>query len=254
MKIKYSLLVVVGILAMLSRPVMAQTNVANLTTLTNAVVKYPWNSSVDAGLTLTRGNSDTELFTLKLLTDRKTPINEYSFDADGAYGENNSVKNAETLHGFGQWNHLFSEKFFGYLRVEGLHDGIADVKYRLTIGPGAGYYLIKTPQTTLATEVGGSYVRQELDGENSSYETLRVAERFEHKFKDYGARVWQNVEILPQFDKLNNYLVNAEIGIEAAVAKNLSLQAYVDDNFDNIPAPGRKKNDVKLVSGISYKF
>ena len=55
-------------------------------------------------------------------------------------------------------------------------------------------------------------------------------------------------------DNFNNYLMNAEVGIEAAIAKNLSLQAYIDDNFNNQPAAGLKKNDVKLVSGISYKF
>ena len=99
---------------------------------------------------------------MKLLTDKKTPVNEYNFDADGAYGDNNSVKSAETLHGFGQWNHLFSDKFYGYVRVEGLHDGIAGVKYRFTLGPGAGYYLIKDTQTTLATEIGGSYVFEKL--------------------------------------------------------------------------------------------
>lgn len=251
MKTKYSSLVVAGFLAFFSLGAMAQTNAI---VSTNTVVKYPWASSADAGLTLTRGNSDTLLFTLKFLTDKKTPVNEYNFDVDGAYGDNNSVKSAETLHGFGQWNHLFSEKFYGYLRVEGLHDGIAGVKYRFTVGPGAGYYLIKDTQTTLATEIGGSYVFEKLGDVNSAYETLRLAERFEYKFKNHGARTWQTLEILPQVDNFNNYLVNAEVGIEAAIAKNLSLQAYIDDNYNSEPAFGLKKNDVKLVSGVSYKF
>lgn len=251
MKTKFCRLVVAGILSLCSLDAMAQTNAI---VSTNTVVKYPWASSANAGLTLTRGNSDTLLFTVKLLTDKKTPVNEYNFDADGAYGDNNSVKSAETLHGFGQWNHLFSDKFYGYVRLEGLHDGIAGVKYRFTLGPGAGYYLIKDTHTTLATEIGGSYVFEKLGDEDTAYETLRFAERFEHKFKNYGARTWETLEILPQVDNFNNYLMNAEVGIEAAIAKNLSLQAYIDDNFNNQPAAGLKKNDVKLVSGISYKF
>ena len=90
--------------------------------------------------TLTRGNSDTTLFTVKLLTDRKDNINELAFGADAAYGQNSGVESTESAHAFGQWNHLFSDKFFGYLRVEGLHDGIADIKYRAMVGPGAGYF------------------------------------------------------------------------------------------------------------------
>ena len=68
------------------------------------------------------------------------------------------------------------------------------------------------------------------------------------------ARLWQSVELLPQVDKFNNYVVNFEIGVEAAVSKSFSLKTYLDDTYVNIPAAGRKQNDAKLVAGISYKF
>jgi putative salt-induced outer membrane protein YdiY len=216
--------------------------------------KPKWESSASLGVTLTRGNSDTTLFTVKGLTDRKDNVNEFSLGADAAYGANNGVENAESLHGFGQWDHLFSDKFFGYVRVEGLHDGIADIRYRALVGPGAGYYLLKGTNTTLAAEAGGSMVFERLGAKDSSYATIRLAEHFEHKFAAHGVRVWQKAEILPQVDDFKNYIVNAEVGVETSIAKNLSLQTYLDDSYANQPAPGRQKNDVKLVSAISYKF
>jgi hypothetical protein len=85
------------------------------------------------------------------------------------------------------------------------------------------------------------------------YSSLRVAQRFEHKFNDH-ARLWQNVEFLPQTDKPDNFLVNAEIGMETTLTRQLSLQVYVQDSFANQPAPGRKNNDVKLVSALAIKF
>jgi putative salt-induced outer membrane protein len=227
------------------------------TTATNQVAqppKYPWESSVGAGLTLTRGNSDTLLVTANIQTHKKTPDNEFGIGADGAYGENNSIKNVDTVHGFSQYNHLFSNKFFGYVRVEALHDGIADLQYRLTVGPGVGYYFLKETNTTLAGEVGSSFVNQRLGNVDDNYATLRLAERFEHKFSNHGARVWQNVEILPQANKFENYIINAEIGAEALISQKVSLKTFIVDNFNNEPAAGRQKNDVKLVSGISYKF
>ncbi len=216
--------------------------------------KYPWKSSIGAGLTLSRGNSDTLLVTASIQTDRKTPENEYSFGADGAYGEDSSVKNVDTIHGFGQYNHLFSDRFYGYARAEGLHDGIADLQYRLTVGPGVGYYLIKETNTTFSTEAGSSFVTQRLGDEGKNYVTLRLAEKYEYKFKRFGARVWESVEILPQVDDFNNYILNAEVGVESAISKTLSLKTYLVDNFNNEPAAGRQKNDVRLISGISYKF
>jgi len=213
----------------------------------------PWDSSLAFGLTLTSGNSDTLLTTAAFKSRKKTEENEFGFVLDGAYGENDSVKNNETLHGGAQWNHLFSERFYGYVNGEGLHDGIADLQYRFTLGPGAGYYFIKDTNTFLAGELGPSVVFQELGRVDSTYVSLRLAERFEHKLGT-GARVWEKAEILPQVDKVENFLVNAEVGVETALTKTLSLQVMLQDNFVNQPAPGRKDNDVKLISSLVYKF
>jgi len=228
----------------------AQAEVAAMT----APVVYPWESSAVAGLTLTRGNSETLLFTAGLQTHRKTTIDEYTLGLDGAYGENDSVKSADMLHAFGQWNHLFSDRAFSYVRVDGLRDEIADINYRISLSPGAGYYFVKEKNTTLAGEVGPGIVIQELGNDETTFATMRLAERFEHKFNSGGARVWQSVEFLPQLDRLDNYIINAEIGIESALSKKLSLQVVLDDTFDSRPATDRLKNDVKLVSGIKYKF
>jgi putative salt-induced outer membrane protein YdiY len=218
-----------------------------------ATNKSVWESSIAFGLTLTSGNSDTLLANTAFNTHRRNPTNEWFFGADASYGENNSLKNAETLHGFGQYNHLFSEHWFGYMRADALHDGIANVVYRVTVSPGVGYYILKTKATTLAGEVGPSVVFEKLDGERSIYPTPRLAERFEHKMDEH-TRLWQNVEFLPEADKPDNFLINAEVGVEAALTKRLSLRTVIQDTYANIPAPGRTDNDVKLVSGLAYKF
>ena len=212
-----------------------------------------WDGTVALGLTATAGNSDSVLFTGKLQAHKKTPWNEFTLGGDAAYGEADSIKNNETLHGFGQYNRLFSKRWYGYANGDALHDGIANVKYRFTFSPGAGYYSIKNQQTSLAGEFGPGILYEKLDGEYHTYPTLRLAERFEHKF-DAHARLWQNVEFLPEIDRPDNFLVTAEIGVETPLTRKLSLQVYVDDNFANKPAPGRKNNDIKLVSGVVYKF
>jgi putative salt-induced outer membrane protein YdiY len=218
-----------------------------------ATNKPAWESSVAAGLSLTKGNSDTLLATLAFRTHTKTPTNEFSFGLNGSYGENNSVNNNESLHEVGQYNHLFTKFFYGYFNLDGLHDGIADLKYRFTLSPGAGYYFLNETNTTLAGGIGPSLIFQRLGEVDTTYVSLRLAERFEHKFND-NARVWQKAEFLPQVNIPDNYLINAEIGVESALTKTFSLQVTLQDNFVNQPAPGRKDNDVKLISSLVYKF
>jgi len=161
------------------------------------------------------------------------------------------VKNAEQLRGFGQYDRLFGDRIFAYLRVEGLHDGIADVKYRISVGSGGGYYFIKTTNTMLRAEIGPGYIyERDGDGTTHSYMSLRLAERFERKLNDH-AKIWQAVEVLPEVDRFSNYIINGEVGVETTMTRKLNLMTYIQDCYHSEPAAGRLKNDIKLVSAIN---
>jgi len=220
---------------------------------TNIPAHPQWQSSLSLGLTVAKGNTDTELFNAKLASEKLTWHNEFTLGLEGSYGEQNTVKNVEMLHSYGQWNHLFTPRLFSYVRADGLHDGIADLDYRYILSSGAGYYLIKNTNTLLAAELGPGVVFERLGGIDNTYATLRVGERYEYKFNPR-TRFWESVEVLPEVDKWQKYVVNAEIGVEAAITKTLSLKTFVQDNYENRPALGRGNNDVKLISGLSYKF
>jgi putative salt-induced outer membrane protein YdiY len=212
-----------------------------------------WTSSVSLGFSMTRGNSDTLLAMAKLQTQRRSELNEWLLGANGAYGEDNSEKNRETLHGFGQFNHFFTSRLYDFGRVDGLHDGIKDINYRFTASVGLGYFLVQQTNLSFAVEAGPSLVSERQGEEDQTYAAVRLAERFEYKL-NATARIWHTAELIPQVDQTDNFIINAEVGIETAIAKDLALQVYVQDNYVNLPASTYKHNDVRLVSGISYKF
>ena len=228
----------------------------NLLKAVKAATNQPphWDGTITLGITATQGNVNSVLSTAKLLAEKKCRWNQYNLEADGAYGEVSSVKNAESLHGAAQVNHIFiDDKWYGYGHGDGLHDAIQDVEYRFDSGVGGGYYFIKNKMTTLSSEAGPAFESEKLDDEYHDYPTARVAENFEHKIDDH-ARIWQNVEIIPPLTDPQAFLVNAEVGLETPLTHMLSLQTYVQDNFSNVPAPGFKDNDLKLVSGLVLKF
>lgn len=217
---------------------------------TNAPV---WQSSISLGFTMSQGNSDTMLVSGRFRTDRKTSANEWMLGADGAYGQSDNQANTETVHGATQFNHLFTDRFYGFGRVDALHDGIKDIAYRVTLSPGLGYYLLKQTNLAMAVESGPSYVDEKQGSDTQGYAAWRFADRFEYKF-DSHVRCWQGCEMIPQLNQTDNFIINAEAGIEAPLTKELSLQVTVQDNYVNLPAPDYKHNDVRIVSGISYKF
>jgi putative salt-induced outer membrane protein len=226
------------------------------TSAQEAAAKPPdtrWQTSAAIGFTYTSGNSKNLLFTGNILGVKKWDKNELSLGADASYGESDGTKNTENYHAFGQYNRLFNDRFYGYGRLDALHDDIADVNYRISLGVGAGYYFIKNAKTTLSGEAGPSVVFEEQGGISDTYAGIRLAERLEHKFNDK-VRLWQSLEWIDQVDELDNWILNAEVGVEASLSAKMSLRTYIQDTYDHQPAAGRLKNDFKLITALAYKF
>jgi putative salt-induced outer membrane protein len=221
-----------------------------------------WDTSATAGINLTRGNSRTLLANGRILTERKWDQNEVRFGADANYGENeitttNNTKKMETnvqnARVFAEYRRLLTDRLFAYLNGELLTDDIADIDYRLTVGPGLGYYFIKTDQATLSGEIGTAYIREKIEGTTDDRMVLRVAERGEAKISPT-AKVWESVEYLPAFEDFGLYLLNSEIGVEAIMTSRMSLTLSAQDKYNSQPAPGRDQNDIMVVGGVTWKL
>lgn len=216
-----------------------------------------WSQSAGVGFTLTRGNSENVLFTANYDAAKEWARNEMTLGLSGGYGESDNVKNTEFINGFGQYNRLFGEddRMFGFGRLEGLSDGVADIDYRFILSAGMGYYFMKDYQEkfTLSGDVGPGVVYEKIGGEEETYATVRFGEKFNWQISET-ARLWQKADFSPQIDQVENYVFTFEIGAEAALTEKMSLRTVLTDTYRSEPADGRKNNDLKLVTSINYKF
>jgi putative salt-induced outer membrane protein YdiY len=217
--------------------------------------KNPWVITAAAGLTLTKGNSDTLLVTLGFDAQRKWKDSELAFGVAGGYGEDKNVANNEFITAFGQYNYLFSERFYAGFRADFNYDGIADLDYRVTLSPLAGYYLIKNTNTTLAVEAGPSAVfEQYQDQSENTYLGIRFGERFDQRLTA-STKLWESVSYVPKVDAwTEKYTITSEVGIDTAINKKWSLRVVFQDIYDSQPANGREANDLRLIAGTAFKF
>jgi len=215
-------------------------------------------TALAAGVSLTDGNSETMQANASIVSEgEKQGLGSVRFGIEGNYGENTvdgkddtTVENAKV---FGNVKKTLSEMSFVYVDASVLYDDIALVNYRATIGPGAGLYLIKNDATKLSVELGASYVWEDVADVSDDYVAVRLAERLDHQISET-AKVWESVEYLPQVDDFNNYLLTAELGVEAALNSRLNLRLVLQDKYDPIPGAGLEKNDIALISGISVNL
>jgi len=222
-----------------------------------------WDTTVAAGVNLSRGNTRNMLINGSVISACKQDKNEAKVGVEANYGEtevtttNDTKKmdtNVQNSRAFMEYRRLLNERTYAYLNSEIRNDDIANLDYRLMIGPGIGQYLLKSDTQTLGVELGASYIREKLAGVTADdYVALRVAEKYELKMSAT-SKVWESVEYLPAFEDFSRYLLNAELGAEAAMNARLSLRIVAQDKYNSEPAVGRKANDFQLIGGLTYKL
>lgn len=211
-----------------------------------------------AGATLSKGNSESSQFNASLITEgEKEHVGSIRAGAEFNYGESEvddkDEVNTENFELFGNVKKEINEKNIYYLDGSVFYDNVAEVDYRITIGPGLGHYAIKNDETKLLFEAGPSYVWEKVAGITDGYAALRLAERYDHKLSET-SKIWQSLEILPQIDDPANYLANFEIGTEAKLNETLNLRVVLQDRYNSRPGEGNDKNDLTLIAGISMKL
>ena len=222
--------------------------------------------SLSLGATLTDGNSETMLANGSfLLAGEQERLGSFKVGLEGNYGENTTrtvvdgveveseektVANAKLTANVKK---TLSRVTFVYLDGSVLNDDIAEIDYRATLGPGLGLYLIKNDRTSFSVDAGVAQVWEEVADIKDDYLALRLAESFEHHFAE-NAKIWQSVVYMPEASDFDNYLVTAELGVEAPLQGRLNLRVVLQDKFDSQPGEGLEKNDLTLIAGVNIKL
>ena len=213
-----------------------------------------WEHSAAIGATINDGNTDSKQGTASWLSEIKTDSgNKARLALDAAHGENNGEKTADNFKGNANYKRMFAERCYGVGDINALYDSVADINYRITLSPGAGYYLMKSDAATLTFDLGPAYVWEKVAGVEDDYLAARAGERYE-RVLSAGAKVWQALNYVPQLEDFDNYFIEGEVGAEAAMTDTISLRLVFKDQYKNIPAEGRDRNDIQFVGAIAYKI
>jgi len=218
-----------------------------------------WVKSVTAGFNYTDGNSKTSSINLNGKTTRDYQGEVYRFEADYNYG--NAAADGETqreetknnTRGTAEYKHILDEVYFWGAGTSIFHDDIASIRYRSILNPSLGAYVLREESIKLSLEAGPSYVWEKKGADTENYLAPRVADRFEWKFSPT-AKLFQWTEYLVSADDSSNYLVNAEMGLEAALTSLVNVVILVRDNYVNQPAEDRKQNDIATITGLKVNL
>jgi putative salt-induced outer membrane protein YdiY len=225
-----------------------------------------WRASLALGLNATDGNARQLTANATLTVDYRKAAIEFSYLAEGNYGEaettaddgttatKTTIRNARSTSNLKyRWTGAYL-----YIDTATMKDDIAGIEYRWAMGPGIGYFLLDGEATRLTLETGITYIRESLaadDGTETKDDipALRIAHLLEHAFSPT-AKFWESVEFLPDLEDTDAYLVNVEVGVEAALTQLGALRTVLQNKYDSVPPTGRESNDLSIVASLVFKL
>ncbi|MGJ8672150.1 DUF481 domain-containing protein [Rubritalea sp.] len=217
------------------------------------VVDKTWESSVDLGFSLSKGNTDNMLLRLGAQTAKKDGADAYFANASYKYGEEDSKANEDEILAKATWKHVYEGKNFYGIRFDARSDAFADIDYRFSLYATYGYYWIDTETTIFSTELGLGVTTEDKGQGNSTYISGLFDQSFEHKFNE-NAKLYQNFSYSPRIDNFDDYRLVFELGVETKVTETIALKVSFEDRYESVPAAGKKKNDLNFITGLAYKF
>lgn len=214
----------------------------------------PYIQNFSLGANYAQGNTDSTLLYMKLdggaLHDKD---NLTEFFIEHSFGEENNETNVDYSRSEFRYEHLFTKRSYLGASNQFFRDEQAELKYRVTNSLLLGRYFLRSKTDEFKVEIGPAHIVEELNGPRDDFFTPFLRERYEHIFEN-GAKIYQLVQVAFQVDDTDNLLLTAEAGLEAPISNGLALALTVTDQFDNEPAEGADRNDLRVVSSIKVNF
>lgn len=217
-----------------------------------------FRTSLSLSGALTAGNSETLQVNAALETAGEIArLGRVRAGIDGNYAEADTDDGRQTtvenLRAVANAQKTLHERLFASLDLGASTDRIALVDYRVRVSPGLGVPILRSERTTLDAEAGPAYLWESVDDVRDDYLALRLAARLDHAHSET-AKSWIALEYLPRTTDFADYLLNAELGVEAALNARLNLRLALQNRYDSRPAPELRENDVALLAGLGVTF
>ena len=212
-----------------------------------------WISQINLGATLAKGNTDSIMITSEIKTEKKDIDDDYLLRFSYAYGEENRKASTDETLALATWKHTFKGENFYSIRFDGRRDTFADIRYRASLTGSYGYNVIKTELKMLSLDLGLGVTVEEKDQVSDVYPHALFAEHFEQKLSN-DTKVYQNFSFFPRLNTIHDFRIVFEAGLETALTETISFRVSLVDKYENTPAEDKEPNDLKVVTGLTYKF
>ncbi len=217
-----------------------------------------WAGFVDLGVAHTAGNARTGTVNVSANASRVTSrdkIGVYftSLNASSNVG-GKPVVTANAMRGGVSYNLNVSPTTFAFATTDLEFDEFQSLDLRFAPAAGFGYHAYKGESLTVDFSGGAGLNKEFFAGglRRTSGEAL-AGEEISYRLSG-AASLRQKLFIYPNLSNGGDYRANFDVSAITAITKWLGWQFTVSDRLLSNPAPGRKRNDILLTTGVRLTF
>ncbi len=220
-----------------------------------------WTGNISAGITSTHGNTKTEMISANVALSKRTENDRTQLTADYAKGDQEDPDTGQTVtiedwwRAKGKYDYFFGKKFYTYVDGRYEKDDIAQLDRRVIIGGGGGYQWIESENMKFSTELGLASLYEKFDNQTESNSELstQLGYNFDKKLTK-NTKFTHDLTYYPSIDKFSDYFLTSTAGIRADFTEKIFMTLKAIFNYDETPAIGAHKTDVKYFLGLGYRF
>ena len=230
-----------------------------------------WHGSLNVAFNAARGNTYENSAAVIANANRRWELDRINLDFGYYFNENGQVgeetkKTADRWDVEGKHDHFWLPKIYSYENLKWERDMIQDLRARYRVGLGGGYQWLEdsvfaaTGKWNFNQELGVNWIKEEFDSFNEDAEKNGFcALRYGHHF-GYIPKWAENIElfhtfeILPRVDAWEKFLARGDVGVTTKLIYDFDLLAKIEWEYNSKPAGDRKRDDLRYIVGLGYKW
>ncbi len=210
-----------------------------------------WTGQGDLGLTVSRGNTNTDNLLANLKLGRETGKWRLATDAGVLRARSDGVDTANRFGMGGKLDYFFSERSYSYGSVRYDRDDFSSFEYQAVASVGLGRRFIKTEESDLSIELGVGYRRAELsDDATESSAVLRGGLKYRRQLTETTELA---NDLVIESGEDNTFAKN-DFGLRVKINDSLSIKAglLTLHNSETVGST-RKTNNLTTIT-VGYSF
>ena len=219
--------------------------------------KSLWERQLSLGYSLSRGNTEDSSFSGEFNAERETDETKFTANLSSYISSANKKEDARKFSGLIRMDDKFGDnkEWFRFVQFQGTQDRFANINYRLTPSAGVGYWFHHEDDFKLNAEAAFGFehtnYRDDTDSEN---EAVFVPSAYLEKQLTETTRLTQKVTLFPSLANIDELRFKSETKLSNKISENTDLSLKLVDEYDSNPQGDTKKNDLRLISSLDYKF